>query len=56
MTPSARAEMFRGFARRLKALGAPIGDPDEINADDRSLLKILEGMLNRLEAQAAEHK
>lgn len=50
LSPTAKSAMQRDLAKRLKALGGDVGDPETITHDERSLLRILEGIVSRLEA------
>lgn len=49
LSPTAKAELHRGIARRLKALGADVGEIDCLTHDDRSQILLLEAIVGRLE-------
>lgn len=54
MTARAKAEAYQTLAKRLKALGADVGDVDAITHDDRSFMVVLIAIVGRLEAQAKD--
>ncbi len=54
MTPRAKADAYQSLAKRLKALGADVGDVDAITHDDRSFMVVLNAIVGRLEAQAKD--
>lgn len=49
MTSRAKAQIYQDLAQRLNALGGDVGDPASITHDDRSEVKILEAIVDRLE-------
>jgi hypothetical protein len=52
LSQQAKAEMQRNLAKRLKALGGDVGDVDTITHDERSLLRVVDAIIGRLEALA----
>ena len=50
MTSRAKAQIYQNLARRLNAMGGDVGDPESITHDERSEIKILEAVVDRLEA------
>lgn len=54
MTPRAKADAYQSLAKRLKALGADVGDVDAITHDDRSFMVVLTAIVGRLESAARE--
>lgn len=54
LSQTAKAEMHRNLARRLEALGEDVGEVDTFTHDDRSTLRLMEAIVGRLEALAAQ--
>lgn len=52
LSPAVKASLQRGLAKRINALGGNVGDPDTITHDERSQIRLLEGIVERLEALA----
>lgn len=52
LSPTAKAQLYRGLAKRIAALGGDMGDIDTLGCDDRSLIRLLEGMMGRIESQS----
>lgn len=50
MTSRAKAQIYQNLAHRLNAMGGDVGDPESITHDERSEIKILEAVVDRLEA------
>lgn len=49
MTARAKALIHQDLARRINAVGGNVGDPEAITHDERSELKLLEGIVRSLE-------
>lgn len=54
LSPHAKAALYRELAKRTNALGGNVGDPDTITGDERSLIRLLDGILERMEAITKE--
>lgn len=50
LSPAVKASLHRELAKRINALGGNVGDPDAITHDERSQIRLLEGIVERLEA------
>lgn len=56
LSPTAKAELYRGLARRLKAAGGNVGEVDAITHDERSLITLLGAIVDILDKQAPTTK
>ena len=52
LSPAVKASLQRDLAKRINALGGNVGDPEAITHDERSQIRLLEGIVERLEAMA----
>ena len=56
MLAPAKGKIQQDLARRIAALGGDVGDVEQITHDDRSLIRILEGIVGLLEKNREKNR